>query len=313
MTTSPAAGAPDAAGTSDAPGPAGASTAPLAPPLLEVRDLVVEYPRRGQKPVRVLKGVGIDVRPGECVGLVGESGSGKTTLGRAILGLTPVVSGQVLFDGKDIAQASRAERRRLGSEIQVVFQDPYTSLNPSMTIGDILAEPLQARKVPRAQARRRIAELLDQVRLPADALGRTPREFSGGQRQRVAIARALALEPRLVICDEPVSALDLSTQARVLDLFNEIQERTGVAYLFITHDLTVVRHVSHRVAVMYQGDIVEWGETSDVTSAPEHAYTQRLWMAAPVPDPVAQERRRAERRRLVAAQAAQDEQAGAVA
>jgi peptide/nickel transport system ATP-binding protein len=282
-------------------------------PLLDVRGLVVEYPRRGQKPVRVLKGVDLDIRPGECVGLVGESGSGKTTLGRAILGLAPVTAGTITFDGTDIAQASRAERRRLGSEVQVVFQDPYTSLNPSMTIGDILAEPLQARDVPKAQARARIAELLDQVRLPSDALGRRPREFSGGQRQRVAIARALALSPRLVICDEPVSALDLSTQARVLDLFNEIQEQTGVSYLFITHDLTVVRHVSHRVAVMYRGDIVEWGDTATVTSHPEHAYTQRLWMASPVPDPVAQEQRRADRRRLVAAQAAADEQAGAIA
>jgi peptide/nickel transport system ATP-binding protein len=282
-------------------------------PLLDVRGLVVEYPRRGQSPVRVLKGVDLDIRPGECVGLVGESGSGKTTLGRAILGLAPVTAGTITFDGKDIARASRTERRRLGSDVQVVFQDPYTSLNPSMTIGDILAEPLQARDVPKAQARARIAELLDQVRLPADSLGRRPREFSGGQRQRVAIARALALRPRLVICDEPVSALDLSTQARVLDLFNVIQEETGVSYLFITHDLTVVRHVSHRVAVMYRGDIVERGETAAVTSSPEHAYTQRLWMASPVPDPVAQAQRRADRRRLVAAQAAADEQAGAVA
>lgn len=283
--------------------------------LLDVRDLVVEYPGTGRRtaPFRVLKGVHLDIRPGECVGLVGESGSGKTTLGRAVLGLAPVTGGQVLFDGRDIAHAPRAERRALGSEIQVVFQDPYTSLNPSMTIGDILSEPLTARHVPKQQAKARVAELLDQVRLPSDALGRLPREFSGGQRQRVAIARALALSPRLVICDEPVSALDLSTQARVLDLFIEIQERTGVAYLFITHDLSVVRHVSHRVAVMYRGEIVEWGETADVTGAPEHPYTQRLWMAAPVPDPAAQAQRRADRLRLLAQQAAADEQAGAVA
>ena len=291
------------------------STTTAPAPLLEVRDLVVEYPRPGQRhnPFRVLKTVSLDIRPGECVGLVGESGSGKTTLGRAVLGLAPVTGGQILFDGKDIAHADRGERRRLGSEVQVVFQDPYTSLNPSMTIGDILAEPLTARHVPRAEATARVRELLDQVNLPVDAMNRLPREFSGGQRQRVAIARALALSPRLVICDEPVSALDLSTQARVLDLFVDIQQRTGVAYLFITHDLSVVRHVSHRVAVMYHGEIVEWGEAKQVTSAPEHPYTQRLWMANPVPDPAGQAKRRADRRRLLAIQAEQDEQAGAVA
>jgi peptide/nickel transport system ATP-binding protein len=285
----------------------------MTAPVLQVRDLVVEYPSKGRRsaPLRVLKQVSLDIRPGECVGLVGESGSGKTTLGRAVLGLAPVTGGTIDYGGRDIAHAPRAQRRRMGSEIQVVFQDPYTSLNPSMTIGDILAEPLTARKVPKAQARARVGELLDQVQLPSDSLTRLPREFSGGQRQRVAIARALALEPKLIICDEPVSALDLSTQARVLDLFVQIQQRTGVAYLFITHDLSVVRHVSHRVAVLYRGEIVEWGETAAVTGSPEHPYTQRLWMAAPVPDPDAQEVRRAERKRLLAVQADQDEQAGA--
>lgn len=284
-------------------------------PLLEVEDLVVEYPRPGRRreKVRVLNGVGLDIRPGECVGLVGESGSGKTTLGRAVLGLAPVASGRILFDGRDIAHAGRRERRGMGSDVQVVFQDPYTSLNPSMMIGDILAEPLMARDVPKQAARERVRELMDQVRLPSDALRRLPREFSGGQRQRVAIARALALSPRLIICDEPVSALDLSTQARVLDLFIEIQERTGVAYLFVTHDLTVVRHVAHRVAVLYRGDVVEWGDTCDVTGHPEHPYTQRLWMASPVPDPAAQAQRRADRHRLAAQHREQDEQAGAVA
>ena len=293
-----------------------ASASGVSPsPLLDVRDLVVEYPRPGSRTqrTRVLKSVSLDIRPGECVGLVGESGSGKTTLGRAVLGLAPVHSGQILYSGQDIAHASRSDRRSMGSEIQVVFQDPYTSLNPSMTVGDILSEPLTARRVPKADATARVRELLDQVSLPADALQRLPREFSGGQRQRVAIARALALSPKLIICDEPVSALDLSTQARVLDLFVEIQERTGVAYLFITHDLSVVRHVSHRVAVMYHGEIVERGQTNQVTSDPEHPYTQRLWMAAPVPDPGLQAKRRAERLRLIAVQAEQDEQAGAVA
>jgi ABC-type glutathione transport system ATPase component len=270
--------------------------------LLDISDLVVEYPVKGRHaPFRVLKDVSLDIRPGECVGLVGESGSGKTTLGRAVLGLAPVTAGSIRYDGRDISHLSRTERRALSSDIQVVFQDPYTSLNPAMTIEQILAEPLTVRDVDRAEARRRVRDLLDQVQLPADAGSRLPREFSGGQRQRIAIARALALEPRLIVCDEPVSALDLSTQARVLGLFKEIQERTGVAYLFVSHDLAVVRHLSHRVAVLYRGEIVEWGDGDQVTSRPQHPYTQKLLLAAPVPDPVQQEQRRAERRRLAAA------------
>ena len=187
-----------------------------------------------------------------------------------------------------------------------MFQDPYTSLNPSLTIEQILTEPLTVqRRSPSARPRTGCRDLLDQVHLPKDAAGRLPREFSGGQRQRIAIARALALEPELIVCDEPVSALDLSTQARVLDLFIEIQERTGVAYLFVSHDLTVVRHLSHRVAVMFRGEIVEWGDGDQVTSDPEHPYTQRLLLAAPVADPEAQAQRRQERRTLLAAQAAE--------
>ncbi|WP_029068161.1 ATP-binding cassette domain-containing protein [Jonesia quinghaiensis] len=271
-------------------------------PLLDIRNLVVDYPGKGLRaqPFRALDSVSIDVRPGECVGLVGESGSGKTTLGRAVLGLAPVTRGAIDFKGQNISVLSTRERRRLSSDIQVVFQDPYTSLNPSMTIGEILAEPLIAQHTAQSAARKRIAELLDQVKLPSDAVKRLPRDFSGGQRQRIAIARALALRPQLVICDEPVSALDLSTQARVLDLFTEIQRDTGVAYLFITHDLDVVRYVSHRVAVMYHGKIVERGDTAQVTTAPTHPYTQRLWMAAPIAEPVAQRERR-ERRLAMAA------------
>ncbi|CCH88397.1 oligopeptide transporter subunit; ATP-binding component of ABC superfamily [Modestobacter italicus] len=272
-------------------------------PLLDISDLVVEYPVKGRRaaPFRVLDGVSLDIRPGECVGLVGESGSGKTTMGRAVLGLAPVSSGSIRYDGRDISRLSRADRRALSSDIQVVFQDPYTSLNPALTIEQILVEPLTVQKIERAEATRRVRQLLDQVHLPADAGSRLPREFSGGQRQRIAIARALALEPRLIVCDEPVSALDLSTQARVLALFKEIQERTGVAYLFVSHDLAVVRHLSHRVAVLYRGEIVEWGDGDQVTSRPQHPYTQKLLLAAPVPDPVQQEQRRAERRRLAAA------------
>ena len=268
-------------------------------PLLTVDDLVVEYPTKGfrAKPFRALKGVSLDIRPGECVGLVGESGSGKTTLGRAVLGLAPISEGSIKLQGREIGNISVRQRRRISRDVQVVFQDPYTSLNPSMTIENILSEPLTARQMPKSEARERVAGLLEEVRMPADVMHRLPREFSGGQRQRIAIARALALSPKLIICDEPVSALDLSTQARVLDLFKEIQERTEVAYLFITHDLDVVRHVSHRVAVMWKGEIVEAGETAQVTRNPEHPYTQRLWMAAPVADPKLQRVRRAERRR----------------
>ncbi|MCJ1671886.1 dipeptide/oligopeptide/nickel ABC transporter ATP-binding protein [Rathayibacter sp. VKM Ac-2929] len=281
------------------------SAAPAAPSelLLDVKDVVVEYPGKGfrAKPFQALKGVSLDIRPGETVGLVGESGSGKTTLGRAVLGLAPVTGGEILYNKRDIAHLDRRQRRGLSSEIQVVFQDPYTSLNPSLTIEQILVEPLTVRKVDAKVASKRVRELLDQVGLPQSAADRLPREFSGGQRQRIAIARALALEPRLIVCDEPVSALDLSTQARVLDLFTEIQERTGVAYLFVSHDLAVVRHLSHRVAVMYHGEIVEWGDGDQVTSRPEHAYTQRLFLAAPVADPVRQATRREERRAFVAA------------
>ena len=221
-----------------------------------------------------------------------------------MLGLAPVTGGKITYDGKDISHLHRKERRALSSEIQVVFQDPYSSLNPSLTIEQILAEPLQARGVASATAKTRVRDLLDQV---GSALRRpqpSAREFSGGQRQRIAIARALALDPKLIVCDEPVSALDLSTQERVLDLFIEIQERTGVAYLFITHDLAVVRHISHRVAVMFRGEIVESGDGDQVTARPEHPYTQRLFMASPVPDPDKQEVRRVERRALLDAESA---------
>jgi ABC-type glutathione transport system ATPase component len=281
-------------------------------PLLVADNVVVEYPAKGlgKKPFRALKGVSLDIYPGECVGLVGESGSGKTTLGRAVLGLAPVTGGKVLFKGKDISHLKRKARRALSDQIQVVFQDPYSSLNPSLTIEQTLAEPLRVKKMSSRDASQRIRTLLDQVGLPTNAADRLPREFSGGQRQRIAIARALALSPELIVCDEPVSALDLSTQARVLDLFKDIQEQTGVAYLFVSHDLAVVRHLSHRVAVMYHGEIVEYGDGGQVTSDPEHPYTQRLLLAAPVPDPIRQEQRRADRRRLLQAQEELAVQAG---
>lgn len=274
----------------------------MVTPLLEVTDLRLSYPGQGfrARPVEILHGVTLTVAEGETLGLVGESGSGKTTIGRALLGLVEPSGGSITFAGRDVTRLSAKERRSLARDVQVVFQDPYTSLNPALTIGDILSEPLIVQGVTARDARTRVGDLLDRVGLPADAAQRLPHEFSGGQRQRVAIARALAPEPRLIVCDEPVSALDLSTQARVLDLLIDIQRRTGVAYLFISHDLAVVRHISHRVAVLYRGDVVETGPANKVTSAPKHPYTRRLIMASPVADPVEQARRRAERHRLAA-------------
>lgn len=264
--------------------------------VLELDGLVVDYPARGirSKPNRVVKGVSFDVREGETVGLVGESGSGKTTIGKAILGLAPVTEGSIRYRGEDISRPTRTRRRELTRDLQIVYQDPYSSLAPAMTIGDTLAEPL--RGMPRRQAVARVRELLDLVDLPADASQRLPREFSGGQRQRVAIARALALDPKLIVCDEPVSALDLSTQARVLDLLLGIQARTGVSYLFISHDLSVVREMSHRVAVLWRGELVEWGDGDQVTSRPTHPYTRQLLLSSPVADPRAQRERREELR-----------------
>jgi ABC-type oligopeptide transport system ATPase subunit len=281
--------------------------------LLDIKDLVVEYPGKGfrAKPFQALKGISLDIKPGETVGLVGESGSGKTTLGRAVLGLAPVTDGTITYDGRDISHLSRRDRRTLSSEVQVVFQDPYSSLNPSLTIEQILSEPLSTRGTSSKEAKSRVRDVLERVGLPSSAASRLPREFSGGQRQRVAIARALTLDPKLIVCDEPVSALDLSTQARVLDLFIDIQERTGVAYLFITHDLAVVRHISHRVAVMYRGELVETGDCDQITARPQHPYTQRLFLAAPVPNPDEQSARRDARRALMDSQRSADEERAA--
>jgi peptide/nickel transport system ATP-binding protein len=261
-------------------------------PLLRVEDLVVDYGRR-RGTFHALKGVSLDVGAGECVGLVGESGSGKSTLGKAILGLVPVASGRIEFDGQDITRAGGAARRALASSIQVVFQDPYGSLNPAMTIGDILAEPLATAGAGRRAARATVAEMLDRVKLPAGVVDRYPKEFSGGQRQRIAIARALVRKPRLIVCDEPVSALDLTTQATIIDLLLELQRDTGVSYLFVSHDLGVVRRICHRVAVMYRGEIVETGDGEQVTRRPQHPYSQRLLMASPIADPARQAERRA--------------------
>lgn len=280
------------------------------PALLSVDRLSVEYRGKGLRKNRFLavQDASISVPHAKTLGLVGESGSGKTTIGRAILGLAPVSKGNIVFDGQNISRFSRSERRNLSRDLQVIFQDPYSSLNPSMTVGEILAEPLLVVKNgDRKQARKRITELLDQVGLPSNAYERLPREFSGGQRQRVAIARALALSPRFIVCDEPVSALDLTTQATVLDLLLTIQQDTGVAYLFISHDLDVVRHMSHHIAVIKSGVIVEQGSAQRVVQNPVDPYTQKLLLASPVPDPERQAVRRAERQRFLALNPSSDQ------
>lgn len=279
--------------------PATTHSAPSAGPILQVKDLEVSFQGRRGTQAHVIKGVSFDLAAGETLSLVGESGSGKTTIGRAILGLAPVTGGEITFRDQTISNIPRKVRRRLATDIQVVFQDPYSSLNPSLTIESILVEPLQAAGVDGGRAR--VKELLDAVKLPKDAATRYPREFSGGQRQRVAIARALALDPAVIICDEPTSALDVTTQSRVLTLLDELQKETGVAYLFISHDLGVVNDISDRIAVLYRGEIVELGNAKQVAHAPRHDYTRRLQMAAPVADPVTQRVRRRQRLALLAA------------
>lgn len=263
--------------------------------LLQVDGVRVEFPQPGGRRVTVLKDIDLRIAAGETVGLVGESGSGKTTLGRVILGMVQPSAGRVVFDGQDLTRDAAARRRVMGRDIQVVFQDPYGSLNPALTIGQTLSEPLVG--VPgigRDEIRARVAEVLERVGMPADTAQRYPGQFSGGQRQRIAIARAVIARPRLVVCDEPVSALDLSVQAQVLNLLNELQRSMDLALLFISHDLTVVRHVSHRTVVLYRGEIVEEGDTRRVHDTPHHPYTRALLAAAPVPDPLLQRARRAQ-------------------
>lgn len=263
-------------------------------PLLQITGLTVEYKRPGRRsPIRAVDGVDLGIAPGETLGLVGESGSGKSTLGRAILGLTPAAEGVVNFAGNDITHLRVRQRRTLSSKLQVIFQDPYSSMNPARTIGQTLGEMLIRDRSLRADdVAARVTDMLQRVGLSGDAARRYPAHFSGGQRQRIAIARALMVRPSLVICDEAVSALDLSVQAQILNLLGDLQEEFGLAYLFIAHDLAVVRHVSHRIAVMYRGRIVEHGDAEAVCSSPRHPYTQTLLDAAPIPDPELQRNRR---------------------
>jgi peptide/nickel transport system ATP-binding protein len=281
----------------------------MAEPVLRVENLVVRFGGRGG--TTVIDDVSFDINAHETLSLVGESGSGKTTIGRAILGLAPVTAGSITFRDETISNISRGRRRKVARAIQVVFQDPYSSLNPAMRVEDILVEPLAATGV--TGGRTRVRKLLDAVGLPSDAGRRYPREFSGGQRQRIAIARALALEPSVIVCDEPTSALDVTTQARVLTLLEELQRDTGVAYLFISHDLGVVHEVSDRIAVLYQGRIVEIGKAHDVATNPTHPYTRKLQMAAPVADPKKQRIRRAKRLELAAQERSAGEQPAASA
>jgi ABC-type glutathione transport system ATPase component len=269
--------------------------------LLQVEDLDVTY-GRGRRSSTPVHDVSFDIGPGLSVGLVGESGSGKSSVGRAILGLAQASRGRILFDGQDITHARRRQRQRISSELQVVFQDPRSSLNEAKRVRDILTEPLIVnRRMTRARARDRAAELLDRVGLGAASMDRLPNAFSGGQRQRIAIARALMCSPRLVICDEPVSALDLSVQAQIINLFRHEQRETGVAYLFIAHDLSVVRLVSTHVLVMSRGRVVEQGPTETVYTRPTDPYTKRLLAAEPDPDPAVQRERRAAWAALAAA------------
>jgi oligopeptide transport system ATP-binding protein len=261
--------------------------------LLEVRDLVKHFPvgggffKRAEGTVRAVDGVSFSLRRGETLGLVGESGCGKTTTGRCILQLERPTSGQIVFEGTDLATHSEKQLRELRRHMQVIFQDPYSSLNPRMTIGQILAEPLKVHRLASGKAAReaRIQELLTQVGLLPQHAQRYPHQLSGGQRQRVGIARALAMEPSLVICDEPVSALDVSIQAQIINLLEELQSRLGLTYLFIAHDLSVVRHISDRVVVMYLGKVVEVADRQTLYEAPVHPYTRALLSAVPIPDP----------------------------
>lgn len=254
-------------------------------PVLSVSDLVVEYTQRRSSALRANDDLSFTVGERETLGVVGESGSGKSTVGRAILGLVPVSSGQIQVAGRDVTRLTQRKRRELSSDLQVVFQDPYSSLNPTRTVGQSMGEVLIPHGVDRQKARARAAEMLKLVGLPADAIDRYPNRFSGGQRQRIAIARALMASPRLVVCDEAVSALDLSVQAQVLNLLTKLQRDLGISYLFISHDLSVVRHVSHRILVLYKGRIMEHGSARAVSERPVHPYTRLLLAAEPVPDP----------------------------
>lgn len=267
--------------------------------VLKAEDLVKYYPikrgvmRRTVGQVKAVDGVSFELYKGETLGIVGESGCGKSTLGRLLMRLEDPTEGKTTFNGVDMYAQAGERMRKLRRDIQIVFQDPYTSLNPRMTVGDIVGEPFDIHPdaVPKAGRRKRVQELLDLVGLNPEHINRYPHQFSGGQRQRIGIARGIALNPKVLICDEPVSALDVSVQAQVVNLMEELQNELGLAYIFIAHDLSVVRHISDRVGVMYLGKIVELGDEDQIYWHPTHPYTQALLSAVPVPDPTLRDKR----------------------
>ena len=268
--------------------------------LVQVRDLQMHFPvtkgvifQRQVGAVKAVDGVSFSIKKGETLGLVGESGCGKSTTGRAILQLHRPTAGEVIFQGTDLVKLKGEELRRMRRKVQMIFQDPYASLNPRMTVGDIIGEPIKVHHLRQGkEVRVRVQELLQLVGLNPYFINRYPHEFSGGQRQRIGIARALAVEPEFVVCDEPVSALDVSIQAQVINLLEDLQDRLGLTYLFIAHGLAVVKHISDRVAVMYLGKVVELAEGSKLYSMPMHPYTQALLSAVPIPDPNIEKRRK---------------------
>ena len=260
--------------------------------LMEVKNLKKYFALRGgflsraRGEIRAVDGVSFAIKPRETLGLVGESGSGKTTVARAILRLSSITDGQVLFEGHDVFKLDKGELRKLRRRLQIIFQDPYGSLNPRMSVEDIVGEAMVIHRLAKgSEKREKVVRLLEIVGLSAHYLGRYPHEFSGGERQRIGIARALAVDPRLIVCDEPVSALDVSIQAQVINLLRNLQERFGLSYLFIAHDLSVVRHIADRVAVMYLGKIVELAGRDRLYASPQHPYTKALMSAVPIPDP----------------------------
>ncbi len=270
-----------------------------AEPLLKVTDLKKHFPVRGGilsrivDHVHAVDGVSLEVAPGETLGVVGESGCGKSTTGRCILRLIEPTSGEIWFQGKDVRKMGGEQLRALRRDMQIIFQDPYASLNPRLTVGGIIGEALQIHNLAKnnKEIEERVVGLLETVGLRPEYMHRFPHEFSGGQRQRIGIARALAVEPKLIVCDEPVSALDVSVQAQVINLLEDLQEKFGLTYLFIAHDLSVVEHISDRVAVMYLGRVVEIATAKDLYANPKHPYTEALLSAVPIPDPKAKRKR----------------------